>query len=437
MFTLLKSGQHPHYKIAYINARIIDPKTKLDILGYLITEGQIIKTISSEPFTEIVDEIVDCLGHLLIPGVIDIHVHLREPGEGHKETIETGTKAAAAGGVTTVVCQPNTKPRIEDVITLEWVLNKAKETGYVNVKAYSAITKNNSLSDMLSLYEAGAVGFTDDGLPVMNAFLMKQALIYSSMINAPIAQHAEDLELTNGGCINEGEISSELNVIGIPNSSEAVMVARDLILLAETGAHYHLLHVSTKEAVESISLAKAKGARVSCEVTPHHLLLTEEEVRGYNTLAKMNPPLRGKEDKIALINALKAGIIDAIASDHAPHDSDSKNLSLSKAAFGIVGLETILPLSLELYHQQIIPLYELLQKLTCNPAEIINYPGGVLQANAPADLIILDLNQEWVIDVNKFYSKSNNSPFNGRKVKGKVLRTVVKGKTVFLLDAPL
>ncbi len=429
-----KNAQKDDYKVLYTNARIIDPLTKMDIRGDLLTYGAKIASYSANAIGVVADEVIDCKGNILMPGIIDIHVHLRDPGYTNKEDIESGTKSAAAGGITTVVCQPNTNPKIEDIVVLSYVQKKAADVAYVNVEVYGAITKNqNSLTDMYSLQKAGVVGFTDDGLPVMDSNLMKQAMLYSSMFDIHIAQHAEDLTLTNCGCMNEGPISHELNVPGIPSSSEAIIVARDLILLESIpNAKYHLLHVSSKRAMELIIDAKKKKLNVTCEVTPHHLLLTEEALRGYNTLAKVNPPLKNEEDRKYLIKALQDGYIDVIASDHAPHDNDSKQLPISQASFGMVGLETMLPLSLELYHSGVMTLHDLLAKLTCNPAAIIKSKAGIIKEGAIADLIILDLNKECIIDKNNFSGKSNNTPFHGRKVKGEILRTIVMGQTVFI-----
>lgn len=429
-------------KVIYINAQIIDPLTNLTLKGSLITANGKILDFGANLLTNVgaelsaFEEIIDCQNNLLIPGIIDLHVHLREPGQLHKETIHTGTKAAAAGGVTTVVCQPNTIPNINNIETLLYIQEKAKETAYVNVKAYANITKNGEvLTDILGLYKAGAVGFTDDGLPVMNPQLMREALKIASAtkIKAPIAQHAEDLFLSNKGCINEGHISEKLNVPGISDLSEAVMVTRDIMLLDQCqNAHYHVLHISTESAVKAVEKAKKQGLNVTAEVTPHHLLLNENIVESYNTLAKMNPPLRSEKNRLAMVEALKNNIIEAIASDHAPHEAQSKELPLTEAAFGIIGVETMLPLSLELYHNGAMSLHALLAKLTCGPANIINSKAGRIAIGAPADLVILDLNKEWIIDIDKLSSKSKNSPFHGRKVKGKVLRTVVAGYSVFI-----
>ncbi|MBQ4874951.1 MAG: dihydroorotase [Rickettsiaceae bacterium H1] len=437
-YSKLKNGQKNNHKIAYINARLINPRTKENYIGEIITEGKEIfdigKNLSKQyDLQEVCQEIIDCKGKLLMPGIVDLHVHFREPGQEHKETIESGSKSAAKGGVTTVVCQPNTNPPIDNTVILGYIKYKANESAYVNIESYASVTTcNNNLTEMELLYEEGALGFTDDGLPISNSFLMKQALKYSEKLKVPIAQHAEDLLLSNGGCINEGKISSKLSVRGISNISESVIVARDLLLLDVVGGHYHILHISTKEALELVKKAKEQGLNVTCEVTPHHFTLNEQEVLNYNTYAKMNPPLRSEEDRLAMVEGLKSGLIDCIATDHAPHEIEAKNTSLETAAFGIVGLETILPLSLELYHTKKMSLMDVISNLTYKPAKIINKHNiGILEKGASADLVLVDLDHEWVIDVNKFESKSKNSPFNGRKVKGKVLRTVVWGKTVY------
>lgn len=423
----------PDKKILYKNARIIDPQSNYDKIGNLLTIGDKIADFG-ENVTAQDAEIIDCKGNILAPGLIDIQVHFRDPGQTHKEDLNSGSKSAVAGGITTVVCQPNTAPTLDSVLTFDYLRLKAKENAYCNVKAYGCITKGmkgEELADMYSLKEAGAVGFTDDGLPVMNANVMRRAFEYSRDLDVVIAQHAEDLNLTNKGCINEGKVSLELGVRGIPNISESVIVERDIAILESVGGRYHLLHVSTREALDAIRRAKAKGLNVTVEVSPHHFTLTDEQVLKSKTNAKMNPPLRSEKDRLALIEGLKSGLIDAIATDHAPHDLASKNKTLEEATFGIVGVETMLPLSLVLYHQKVLSLTDLLAKMTCNAAKIINFDGGVIKKGARADLVLIDLNCEWIIDSQKFYSKSKNSPFDGFKVKGKAIRTVVGGKTVY------
>jgi dihydroorotase len=434
-FTLpYNSPINPNKKIAYINARIIDPETKFDKVGQLLTIGDKIADFGENIELPKDAEIIDCGGNVLCPGLIDIQVHFREPGQTHKEDLSSGSKSAVAGGITTVVCQPNTAPVLDSVMTLEYLRLKAKETAYCNIRAYAAITKGmkgEEISDMHSLKEAGAVGFTDDGLPVMNANVMRRAMEYAKNLNVPVAQHAEDLNLTNKGCINEGASSLELGVRGIPNISESVIVERDLAILEAVGGHYHLLHCSTKEALDAIRRAKAKGLKATVEISPHHFTLNDKAVLEHGTNAKMNPPLRSEADRLALIEGLKDGTIDAIATDHAPHDITSKNKPLEEATFGIVGVETMLPLSLALYHNNTLPLINLLATMTYKAADIIHFDGGRIVKGARADLVLIDLNCEWKIEPEKFYSKSKNSPFVNTTVKGKAIKTIVGGVIVY------
>lgn len=429
-------------RVAYINARLYDAASGLDEIGTLLTEGDKIVDFGARLFNEGVPEgidIVDCCGHLLSPGLLDIQVHFREPGQEYKETLETGSKSSAAGGVTTVVCMPNTKPVIDDVSILQFLYRRARETGYVNVKAYASVSKDmkgDALTEMGLLVEAGAAGFTDDGLPVMNAQLMRQALSYSRELGVPIAQHAEDLHLSAGGCMNEGAISAKLGVGGIPNASEAVIVARDIMLAELTGGQYHVLHISTAEAVEEVRRAKKRGLKVTCEAAPHHFTLTDEAVLEYRTFSKMNPPLRAEKDRIAIMEGLKDGTIDAIATDHAPHDQESKRVPLSQAAFGIVGLETMLPVSLtSLYHSGFMPLRDVMAAMTYKPADIIHANAGRFRKGAPADLTLIDLDYVWEIDPKEFLSKSHNSPYSGYKARGRAVRTIVGGETVYILNS--
>lgn len=424
-------------KVAYINARLIDPETKLDVKGGLLTDGDKIADFGAKLFnngTPDGAEVVDCKGNILAPGLLDIQVHFREPGQEYKETIETGSMSAAAGGVTTVATMPNTKPVVDDITVIAFLQKRARETGYVNIRPYAAITKGQKgeeLTEMAMLVEAGAVGFTDDGLPVMNAQIMRQALTIGKDLGVPIAQHAEDHNLSCGGCMNEGWVATKLGLKGIPNASESVIVARDILLAELTGGQYHVLHISTKEAVELVRQAKKKGLRVTAEAAPHHFMLTDEAVLGYRTFSKMNPPLRSEADRKAIIAGLADGTIDAIATDHAPHDTESKRVPMDVAAFGIVGLETMLPLALELYHKKTMSLRDVLAAMTYKPADIIHVASGRLKKGAVADLAIIDPDAEWVIDNDTLNSKSKNSPFDGRKVKGRAVRTVVGGETVY------
>lgn len=420
-------------KILYKNARIIDPESGYDKLGELLTIGDKIADFGEKISAENA-EIIDCGGNVLSPGLIDIQVHFRDPGQTHKEDLSSGSKSAVVGGITTVVCQPNTSPTLDSVLTFDYLRLKAQENAHCNIRAYACITKGmkgEELSDMNALKNAGAVGFTDDGLPVMNANVMRRAFEYSRNLDVVIAQHAEDLNLTNKGCINEGKTSLELGVRGIPNISESVIVERDLAILEAIGGRYHLLHVSTREALDAVKRAKDKGLKATVEVSPHHFLLNDEQVLKSGTNAKMNPPLRSEADRLALIEGLRSGIIDAIATDHAPHDLASKEKPLEEATFGIVGVETMLPLSLTLYHEKVLSLKDLLAKMTCNAAKIINFDGGSIKKGARADLTLIDLNHEWEIDSQKFHSKSKNSPFDGFKVKGRAIMTIVAGKKVF------
>ena len=424
------------HKILYKNARIIDPATNYDKVGSLLTIGDKIADCGENINQDSIDnlEIIDCKGLVITPGLIDIQVHFRDPGQTNKEDLASGSKSAVAGGITTVVCQPNTAPTLDSVLTFDYIRLKARETAYCNVFAYGCITKSmkgEELSDMYALKNAGAVGFTDDGLPVMNANVMRRAFEYSQDLNVVIAQHAEDLNLSNRGCINEGISSLELAVRGIPNISESVIVERDLAILEAVGGRYHLLHISTRQSLEAMKRAKDKGLKATVEVCPHHFMLNDSEVLRSGTNAKMNPPLRSEEDRLALIEGLKSGLIDVISTDHAPHHLAVKELPLEEASFGIVGVETMLPLSLSLYHQGHLKLIDLIAKMTCNPAKVINFDGGLIKKGGRADLTIIDLNCEWQIQVDKFYSKSKNSPFNNFEVKGRAVATIVAGKIVY------
>ncbi|MFZ4541392.1 MAG: dihydroorotase [Rickettsiales bacterium] len=425
-------------RIAYTNARLIDPESGLDVKGGLLTEGSKIADFGEKLFnngTPEGAEVVDCGGQVLCPGLLDIQVHFREPGQEYKETIETGSMAAAAGGVTTVATMPNTKPVVDDITVLAFLQKRAMESGYVNIRPYAAITKGQKgeeLTEMASLVDAGACGFTDDGLPVMNAQIMRQALTIGKTLNVPIAQHAEDHNLSCGGCMNEGWVATKLGLKGIPNVSEAVIVARDILLAELTGAHYHVLHISTKEAVDLVRWGKQRGVNVTAEVAPHHFTLTDEAVMEYRTFSKMNPPLRAEKDRLALIEGLRDGTIDAIATDHAPHDTESKRVPMEVASFGIVGLETMLSLSLNLYHQKQMSLREVLATMTYKAADIIRADAGRLKKGVQADLALLDLDASWTVTNESLHSKSKNSPFDGLQVKGRALRTMVGGETVYI-----
>jgi dihydroorotase len=435
-----KSSAHTG-KTLYRNARLIDPATDLDAIGSVLVEDGKIADVGAGLFMNgaIPDgaEVVECEGHVLCPGLIDIQVHFREPGQEYKETIESGSKSAAAGGVTSVSTMPNTDPVIDDVPQVEFLLRRAREEGYCRIFPYAAVSKGmkgDSLTEMGLLKDAGAVAFTDDGLPVMNAQLMRQALTYARELNVPIGQHAEDLNLSNGGCMNEGAVSAKLGLKGIPNASEAVIVERDIELVRLTGGRYHVLHISTAEAVDAVRRAKQDGLPVTAEAAPHHFTLTDEACLEYRTFAKMNPPLRAEKDRQAVVEGLIDGTIDAIATDHAPHDPESKRVPMQQAAFGIVGLETILPLSLILYHEGKLSLSQVIGKLTSEPAKVLNLPAGRLARGADADLVLMDPDMDWTVDPKLFQGKSKNSPYDNWPAKGRALRTILAGTEVYRLE---
>ncbi|MEX2649310.1 MAG: dihydroorotase [Alphaproteobacteria bacterium] len=440
VFALPQPKAPPPGRVAYINARLFDPASGLDAPGVLLTEGRHIADLGPGLFNDGVPEgieVIDCWGHLLCPGLIDMHVHFREPGHEHKETLETGSRSAAAGGVTTVACMPNTEPVIDDVALVHFIERRARETAIVKVHPIAAITrglKGLELSEMGMLKEAGALAFSDDGMPVTNSLVMRRALSYSTTFDALIIQHAEDHDLSACGCMNEGETATRLGLPGIPNASESVIVERDIRLAAITGARYHVAHVSTAEAVAAVRAARGRGLAVSAEAAPHHFALNETAVGDYLTFAKMAPPLRSEADRQAVIEGLADGTIEAIATDHAPHDQDSKRLPFAHAANGVVGLETMVPLALELHHAKRVGLGTLIAAMTCNPARLLGLDCGRLAKGAPADLTVIDLERPWRIDASAFKSKSKNTPFSGRSVRGRALRTVVGGRTVYLHD---
>ncbi len=418
------------------NGRVLDPAQKIDdVMDVFVQDGlisEIGQNLGLDDLEEL--EIIDAAGKVICPGLIDMHVHLREPGFEYKETIATGTRAAAKGGFTTVACMPNTNPVIDNEAVVSFIFNKAKEEGLVNVYPIGAITKGLKGEEMAEIGElkfAGVVAVSDDGRPVQDAGMMKKALQYASMFDTLVISHCEELSLIEGGCMNEGAVSTSLGLKGIPAPAEECMVARDCLLAGYTGAALHIAHVSTKGSVEIIRQAKKNGIQVTAETCPHYFALTEENVRGYNTNAKMNPPLRTEEDRRAVIEGLKDGTIDVIVTDHAPHHVDEKNVEFDKAANGIVGLETSFALGMTyLVKAGHLTLPQLIEKMSVRPAEILGLNKGRLQPDKPADIIVLDPAAEYEIDVSKFESKSKNSPFDGFPVVGKVLYTIVNGKLV-------
>ncbi len=415
-------------------ALVVDPTQALEApMDLLLADGKI--ALLAPPGTIPAEgrRVVEARGLVLTPGLIDMHVHLREPGEEYKETIETGTRAAAQGGFTAVAAMPNTSPVNDTASVSRYIREQAAAAGLARVYPVAAISmgsRGESLSEFGDQKEAGAVAVSDDGRPVMNSMLMRRALEYAHTFDLPVISHSEDLELRGQGMMHEGLVSLTLGLKGIPAAAEEVMVFRDLALAGLTGARLHIAHVSTAGAVELIRRAKAAGQKVSAETAPHYFSLTDAAVGGYDTNAKVNPPLRGAADLAAIKAGLRDGALDAIASDHAPHSTLEKDLEFEAAAFGLIGLETSLGLSLKLVHEGVLSLSQLIAKMSRNPARILRVAGGTLAVGAPADLTLIDLNREWTVDVGKFASKSRNCPFHGWTLKGRAVMTVVGGKIV-------
>jgi len=420
-------------------ARIIDPSQKLDAVGsILLADGKIdwLGTGNQKPPAGDYD-IIEAKNWIAAPGFIDLHCHLRDPGLEAKETIATGTLAAAHGGFTTVCCMPNTEPAIDNRSIVDYVKEKASAEGAVRVLPIGCITrgrKGEGLADMGELAAAGVAAFSDDGSPVMNSRLMRQALDYSLAFGLPVIEHCEDKVLAENGQMNEGIISTRLGLQGIPAAAEECMVARDIALAELTGARLHIAHVSTAGSVELVRAGKKKGVRVTCEATPHHLTLTEEKVMGYDTNAKVNPPLRTQKDIAALIEGLKDGTVDVIATDHAPHTALEKQCEFAFAPFGISILETAFGMLMGLVHAEKLDLNLLISKMTLEPARILGERFGklgTLAAGCPADIVLINPDLEWTVDPAKFASKGHNTPLGGTLLKGKVVATIYQGTVVF------
>jgi dihydroorotase len=370
----------------------------------------------------------------VLPGFVDLHVHFREPGFEYKETIQSGAAAAVAGGFTTVCCMPNTNPVNDNQAITEFIVDRAREAGLANVLPIGAITKGSEgkeLAEIGDLRRAGCVAISDDGRPVMNSLVMRRAMEYALAFDVPVIDHCEDLHLSEGGCMNEGLVSTELGLPGIPAAAEDVMVARNVALADLTGARLHLAHISTEGSVRIVREAKSRGIKVTAEACPHHFTITEEVVRGYNTLAKMNPPLRTWKDVQAIKEGLRDGTIDAIATDHAPHATQEKQQGFTDAPFGIVGLETAWPLTLALVDEGILSLESAVDKLSSAPAKAFGLSKGTLAVGVDADVVVADPHESWEVDPAKFRSKSRNTPFAGWKVKGRIKTTIVGGRVVF------
>ncbi len=417
-------------------ARLLDPESGLDATGDLLVEGERIAALGGA--ISCADaEVIDGRGLCLAPGLVDMRVQLREPGAEHMESIESGGQAAAAGGVTTMVALPNTEPPVDDVSVVEFLARRAREVRLAKVHTYAAATKGlagKRLTEMGLLAANGAVGFTDGTKAVADALVMRRVLSYARTFDLLVLQHPEEPSLGGAGEVNEGEIATRLGLPAITPAAEIIMVERDLRLVEITGARYHAAHLSTAAGIEAIRRAKAQGLPVTCDTAPPYFTLNETAIGDYRTFAKLSPPLRSEWDRRAVVEGLRDGTIDAIASDHAPWDQDSKRLPFSSAAYGIVGLETLLALSLELYHNRHLSLIEVMARLTRNPAHILRLPVGRLAKGAPADLVLFDPDEPWRISTDEFRSKSKNAPFDGRPVQGRVVRTIVDGRTVFRRD---
>jgi dihydroorotase len=416
------------------SGRVIDPANNLDAVQDVLIAERKIERIGRSLEAPAGAEIVDASGKIVCPGFIDIHVHLREPGYEYKETVATGTRAAAAGGFTAVCCMANTNPVNDNGAVTDYILAKAKVEGVVRVYPIGAVTRGlrgEELAELAELAESGCVAFSDDGRCVMNAGLYRRAMEYTLPFGAPLISHAEDASLSRGASMNEGVVSTETGLPGQPAAAEDVMVARDILLAELTGARVHIAHVSTAGAVRLIRDAKARGLQVSAEVTPHHLVLTEDAVRTWDPNTKMAPPLRTKRDVEALLEALADGTIDCIATDHAPHALSEKEGEFDRAAFGIVGLETAVAVLLDrLVRPGLLPLSTLIARLSRDPARLLNLPGGKLAAGAPADVTILDPDAETVVDPLRFRSRSRNTPFGGWTLRGAPWMTLVGGSVV-------
>lgn len=434
--------------------RLIDPSQGIDRIADLLLADGVVSASAPHIDSPEHAQIIDAARLVVAPGFIDLHCHLREPGFEDKETIATGTLAAARGGFTTVCAMPNTNPTMDTRATLEYVLRKARDEGVARVLPIGCVTKRSAgveLAEMGELAEAGAIGFSDDGNPVADSNIMRQALSYASALDLPVINHCEEPALFHGGAMNEGWVSNRLGVKGIPNSAEDIMVARDIALAELTGGRYHVAHMSTAGALEHVRRAKERGtAAVTCEVTPHHLTLTDEAALGdagsggayapltpaaYDTFAKVNPPLRVQADVDAMIAGLRDGVIDIIATDHAPHNLTDKQCTFQEAAFGISVLETALGQLMSLVHSGAIGLPLLIEKLTYAPARILRRPDlGALKIGAPADIVLIDPNAEWIVDTAKFASKGKNTPLNGATLRGRIAATLVAGKIAYEAD---
>jgi dihydroorotase len=422
-------------KIIIKNGHIIDPSQGIDGVGDILIEDGKIKEISTQhsalSTSSSAHRTIDAIGLYVLPGLIDMHTHLRDPGFEYKETIKTGTKAAVKGGFTTVCCMPNTYPVNDNASVTEFIIRKAAQEGHCTVLPIGAITKGQKgeeLAEIGTMRNEGCIAFSDDGRPVMNSLMMRRALEYSKAFNVPIISHCEDLTLSEDGVMNEGLLSVTLGLKGIPSEAEEIMVYRDLSLSKLTGGRLHIAHVSTEGSVKLIRDAKKRGVNVTAETCPHYFSITEDAVTGYDTNAKVNPPLRTERDIKAIKEGLQDGTIDVIATDHAPHHMDEKLQEFDKSPSGISGLETALGLSLRLVEGGILTMGQLIEKMALNPARILGIKRGTLQTDTNADVVLLDMNREFTVEVDRFLSKGKNTPFRGWILKGMPVITISKGR---------
>ncbi|HEY8848028.1 MAG TPA: dihydroorotase [Thermoanaerobaculia bacterium] len=419
------------------NGRVVDPSQRLDSKVDLLIEDGAIADVGRKLRSN--GDVIDATGLVVVPGFIDLHTHLREPGHEHKETIATGTRAAVAGGYTAVCSMANTMPPNDERAVTEMIIAEAARNGACRVYPIGAVSrglKGEELAELADLRAAGCVAVSDDGKPVWNGMLMRRALEYSSMLRMPVMAHEEDPNLNDGGVMHEGFFSTLLGMAGIPAASEETMVTRDVILARTTHAHLHIAHVSTAGAIAAIRAARSAGVHVTCEVTPHHIALTDEAVQSFSTNLKMNPPLRSPEHVKALLEGIADGTVDAIATDHAPHHFDEKNVEFDLAPFGVIGLETAFSVCYDrLVRERVIDLDRLIDLLSGGPARIFNLPGGTLRPGSAADVTLLDLDTRFQI-TNTFHSKASNSPFIGSTFHGRVVATIVGGVMKYDLRAP-
>lgn len=416
------------------NGRLINPSENLDKVMDIFVEDGIIKE-KAESIEKQADTVIDAAGCYVMPGLIDLHVHFRDPGLTYKEDIETGSKAAAKGGFTTVCCMPNTKPVVDNVETVKYIIEKGKKVGLTNVLPVGAVTKNMAgieITDVEELKKAGICAISEDGKSVMNSGVYRKAMKNAAKANVPVLAHCEDINLVEGGVINLGDKSSELGVKGISNAVEDVIAMRDIMLAKETGATLHLCHCSTKDSVEMVKRAKEEGIKVTAEVCPHHFSMCSDDITSNDGNFKMNPPLRAREDMEALIKGLQDDIMDVISTDHAPHSAEEKAKDLEHAPFGIVGLETSVALTVtNLVKKGYLTPMQMAAKMSYNPAKVLGIPKGTLDEGKIADITIIDPDKEYTIDVNTFESKGKNTPFDGYKVSGEVEYTILNGKVVY------